>query len=428
MKKNIIKKGNIILPFIATLYVLWPLKDLGLSSILYEAVASIFIVFYLFSMRGKIKINNININYIIVAIVLTVMFFLPNASSDIAKTRPIIINFLLCSFLITANITDKSKYSSFKKIFIVFTTFYAVLNLICVIFPSFYLNTLLPLLRGTDKVKATRFIKGGYGIMIDNTASYLPNILCMGISIIISYYISKSFIKKKYLLILFIFIMSFFFYGRRSELISVIAAVVMTFVIYTDFLRKENIPRILAGLLAFSVIIVIFIYLLNSGYFPRIEKTINMLLSFSDKNVEFDDLNELSTNRLYLWRIAFNNFLSNPLFGIGWGKFTYQNGLNVHNTYIQFLCEGGIIGFALLIVPIFNIYFKTYKVLKRAKASNNSQAKECILISYILQTYFVVLNFIDPSFYKTYFTFLFAICVILLEYSIELLNRNTKNE
>lgn len=421
MNNKTIEKSNIVLCFISFLYVAWPIKDLGLSSIIYEALAGIYIFSYLAIKKSKIKISRINLMYIWIAVVLTIMFFLPNSSPNPVKTRPIIINFLFCSFLICATIVNKIEFDKFQKIFIVASLFYSAINIVSVLFPSFYINYLLPILKGVDKEKAILFLRNGYGIIIDNTASYLPNLLSIAISILASeYYINRR-INSKQVVVLLLLVISFLLYGRRSELISIVIALLFTLMMFSNSLKKTTIKRIVVSLFLFILFIFVINYFINLGYFPRIKKTIDQIVNLSNKTIDYGDINSLSTNRLDLWKTAISDFISNPLFGVGWGNFIYRNGINAHNTYLQFLCEGGVIGFVLLMFPIIYLYRRTIKTIIVIRAKNNTQAKKSILISFCMQTYFLLLNFVDPAFYKTYFTFLFAICVVLLEYSIKLI-------
>jgi hypothetical protein len=62
--------------------------------------------------------------------------------------------------------------------------------------------------------------------------------------------------------------------------------------------------------------------------------------------------------RFSLWQSAIELWISNPLLGVGLGQFPTRGGLSgvsatlfVHNTFISFLAEAGILGFLVLSIP-----------------------------------------------------------------------------
>lgn len=98
-------------------------------------------------------------------------------------------------------------------------------------------------------------------------------------------------------------------------------------------------------------------------------------------------LDRVSGKAQYHSRVATEIFQDNPLFGIGgWGyrhlctkymtddelkQLQLLGGANVHNDYLQFLCEHGLVGFGLLVViflllvsPLFRCWFKLYRAAR----------------------------------------------------------------
>lgn len=59
------------------------------------------------------------------------------------------------------------------------------------------------------------------------------------------------------------------------------------------------------------------------------------------------------SGRTELWGIAWNAFLSSPVFGTGWGSmYEYADGTATHNTFLSMLAEQGIFGVLLFVMPI----------------------------------------------------------------------------
>lgn len=64
------------------------------------------------------------------------------------------------------------------------------------------------------------------------------------------------------------------------------------------------------------------------------------------------------SGRTSIWENALELFCSNPLIGGGWGSYYGYNNIffSAHNTFIQSLCDTGIIGSVLLFVPIIRVF------------------------------------------------------------------------
>ena len=81
---------------------------------------------------------------------------------------------------------------------------------------------------------------------------------------------------------------------------------------------------------------------------------------------------DISTGRTELYRIAFEGFRNNPLFGIGIGNYSLMEGAYTatHNTYIQILCEQGLVGLLIFVLPLVYCYFHTVGKIRVACDNN----------------------------------------------------------
>lgn len=77
---------------------------------------------------------------------------------------------------------------------------------------------------------------------------------------------------------------------------------------------------------------------------------------------------DISTGRFDLYEIAYKAFSQSPIFGIGAGLFKEVTHAytDVHNAYLQVLCEQGIIGLILFIFPLLNILIDSIQQLRIA--------------------------------------------------------------
>lgn len=69
------------------------------------------------------------------------------------------------------------------------------------------------------------------------------------------------------------------------------------------------------------------------------------------------------SGRISIWNNALELFYANPFFGSGWGCYWgYNNYYHaVHNTYLQNLCDVGVFGTVLFMVPIVRIFVLSFK-------------------------------------------------------------------
>ncbi len=185
----------------------------------------------------------------------------------------------------------------------------------------------------------------------------------------------------------------------RAALMTVFILSVLAFVYYVLtllFSRHDRARRVrhaafaLGGALFFLLLVFIFAP-------PELGKEMGSIDSFGV-------LDRVSGKAQYHTRVAFEIFKDHPLFGVGgWGykHFTLSyltekelkqmqdvGGANVHNDYLQFLCEHGAIGLlllvgavVLLVYPLFRDWCKLYlaaRFMKADKAPPRPRAIFCL--------------------------------------------------
>ncbi len=172
----------------------------------------------------------------------------------------------------------------------------------------------------------------------------------------------------------------------RAALMLLFALAFLAFVYYVLsllFSRHERARRVRQA--AFALGGGLFFLLLVSVFAPP---ELGREMSSIDS---FGVLDRVSGKAQYHTRVAVEIFKDHPLFGVGgWGykHFTVGyltedelrqkqsvGGANVHNDYLQFLCEHGAIGlllfigiFLLLVYPIFRDWYRLYRAARFVKA------------------------------------------------------------
>lgn len=134
--------------------------------------------------------------------------------------------------------------------------------------------------------------------------------------------------------------------GARQFII--ISIVIMGIQIY---LQRKGILRLSYSAVGIIAIVLFLQFLMGDGGLLNSVKTEGYLVA---------------SNRYLITYKGWDDFVSNPIFGIGYGRFIFDGryGLYPHNLIIEMLCELGIIGFGLIIfksyIPAIRI-FKFYK-------------------------------------------------------------------
>lgn len=154
--------------------------------------------------------------------------------------------------------------------------------------------------------------------------------------------------KLLYALGLFVVVGAVLSSGSRGSLVGLI--IVVLFVLFSFVKDSHNNYRYLTGI-GVAVAVGLLFYDL---YFDTISESITRMSDFGEG---------ADNNRYFLWRSSFEIFKENFLLGGGYGIVAKRYGHASHNTYIELLCETGIIGFGAL------VYFY-WKMLRRAMTYN----------------------------------------------------------
>ena len=231
--------------------------------------------------------------------------------------------------------------------------------------PNFYNTHIATLFTNSDQViywgRAYGF--AGFAYQLDVTA--VPLLYAEGIYL---FYLSSNNKAKmwKKCFVVGLFILGVLLTGKRMMVILAVLAPVIVYVISRKILGKR-----LITLLCLAVVLgvgLLYLYynaehLLASNVFRRIAKTFVDLKSGID----------ISSGRTELYDIAMTAFRNNPFFGIGIGNFTKLEGAYTatHNTYFQVLCEQGLVGLVLYIIPLITLLIATIKKLRTSIGSKN---------------------------------------------------------
>lgn len=214
------------------------------------------------------------------------------------------------------------------------------------------------------------------------------------VSLVVSY--MSFYVEKKYKKVYLIFMVFIIISASRKAMVVSVLGYIMIYLCSSSIDIKKLIKRcaillvILGGFL-FVIFNNSFLYSLVGEKLMSMIQSIGMSSSEMLGSINSADIDHSMHGRAVLREEAFEQFLQNPVLGIGYYNFQYFNryGLYAHNNYLELLADLGLTGFVLY----YSMYF----------AVSISSAKK-------------VLNRQDKSaFFK--FTLIYLILLLVMEYA-----------
>ena len=415
------KSNKLLCVIVLFLCIFYPVSALGVGN---ATGWAILLGVWLLNMvwhRGKFYITKERIGYAFMVLVVSIYFVLPNARNDVRSTQSLIINMIIAVLYLLSAKVNSSDIKRITKVVIRTSIVFSGYIILCKIFPNLYFNIFLPYFKGINTAEAELSLESGYGALIANSVTYGPYVICMGIFVCFGYLIFGSTQYSRIRLIIYelIFFVAILCEGRRGELLAAVLALFVLYIISTPNNARKLLKRIGMFLAIVVLGILIIFVLLKNGYLTRFVNTAELIQSgMTDKA-----LNKLTSSRYWLWRYAWGFFISHPIFGIGWSSFAsyvVSSVNNVHNCYLQFLCETGIVGFILIITPIILLLVRTLHALKHLISVNSDSihGMACVL-SLGMQLFFLILYVLDPVFYKGYYHLIYIVLILLFEFAVQ---------
>lgn len=252
----------------------------------------------------------------------------------------------------------------FKFIFF-FSAIHTFASVIYYFFPNL-LQSVLPLILKPADLINNIFEYSFNGIICGITPVQGLNAIYISMFLMLVF---ASFITKKDGKIFKIILLSFgyfalFLTSKRGLLLANIIAMFIVFFYYKYKTRTMSLNTIIK-ICFFIVFFCLVLFTILYNYFPD---ALQIFERFKQK--------DLLTGRGNLWNIGWSNYTKNSLF-LGTGLFSTRDLLfstigsynDLHNIYLQFLIETGILGVTVLIINIINIIKNILKVKLDTKNS-----------------------------------------------------------
>ncbi len=249
------------------------------------------------------------------------------------------------------------------------------------------------------------------GAFLGLTSHYSTSGMYMALAVVLTMtfvLVYKNRSRKWNIFYLALFAVSFLALGMTQKRAHLLFAVAAMAAMYLIGYVNGNINKKIAQVIALIVLgVIAFLIILQLPAFQSV------LARFAVA----DSLDEASSNRIgQLWLPALHEFAKHPLLGMGWRQFKYAypmtNGVmnDVHNIYIQFFAENGIIGGICITALMAYTYVTTWKLLRKSKYKPGKNEYLYLMFSFGYQTFFLLYGLTGNPFYDIQCFFPYMIC------------------
>lgn len=300
-----------------------------------------------------------------ICLILSVFYFIFAIRHVTESNRyQLMLYILIVSFVfLTRNKTDY--FIDCEKIILVFAITYAFTVILQWKFPKSFNSMIIPLFSDWNKEYIIKIFTDGYYMGLNNLVGDTAGYLVMGILFVVSAYLERMYVKKSRVIILGILLFALLLTGKRAHIAFVFLACAALMILRN---RNEQMVKrflkITGGLVLFLVLAAICLLV-----FPKLPVIVRFKKTYENLLIG----KSIGSGRDQLYRYALELFRENYLFGIGWDIFPkltveqmgYASKHDVNNSYLQLLCETGIIGTFIFLMPMFASFFNNIKLLKK---------------------------------------------------------------
>ncbi len=213
--------------------------------------------------------------------------------------------------------------------------------------------------------------------------------------------------------------------GKRAHVLFSVAACCAVIVLR---LNRKNVLK-LFKIVLFAFFSALIIYWISS-YIPAVANVFNRFIETAKSG-------DVTMGRRKLWGTAIMLWKQNPLFGIGWDRYKYLAPslvgffLNVHNVYIQLLCEVGVVGAGVFYIFFITAFIYSVRVIRLFFKSSESilsyADRTTVLFGIYMQIFFLLYCVTGNPLYDapTFFPYIFS-CAIAEYYHDNYCSRTAK--
>ena len=356
----------------------------------------------------------------VLGLVILFHFLFPGARHD-ADTFSYQISMILCLGYAICTQAKRERLLRADRVMYLGAMAMAAFVIVFTLVPVLFLQLVYPILSETARRYYDFFAPLGYGVSL-GTYSYTDYVLFLGIAVCCGDLAVRPRSRRSILLnslSLAFLLLGMVVLGRRGELLAALVAVLLLVLALCS--RKKRRIILLCGSLAAALggtLVIFFLpQLAKVPVLARYVETVEQLLAGGD----------ITSGRGALMAVAVDGFKSSPIFGVGWGQYVSLSARigmcdtdgnlieDCHNIYLQFLCETGVVGAVLILIPIIYIFVLTVRTLRAAKYREDTAPLRFASVSFLIQFFLLFLGLYDPSFQKIVFWCFYGLALLFLK-------------
>lgn len=277
--------------------------------------------------------------------------------------------------------------------------FYSIFTIIQVLFKDLYISQIAPIMVYNSTFDPVRFMRFGIYSGLTYQVAVNAMYLAMGIGAAFIKYTFSTSKKWNYLLVMGVEFVCIMLTSKRAHLLF--GGLALMIVAYINSSRGKRFTNII------RVVSIIFLILFGAyNFLPSVNYFFNRLLNPMD---------DISNGRINRYIPAWRYFQLHPLFGIGWEKFrfSYVKYSDVHNIYLQLLCETGLIGTVVFILAFALSLKKTIEKINISKNTNLMDERAYLSFSLFAQVFFLLYGLTGNGLYDYYVLFFYIFGVLI---------------
>ena len=248
----------------------------------------------------------------------------------------------------------------------------------------------------------------GYYTGLTKEVSFTVWFIIIGMSC----YFSECYFQKRkcrFIWILIYLTIALLMTGKKAQPLIVLISMLVIYIIISN--KRLRIVKLLLGaLLLIGIIYITFPMWEKLSFMQRYVSLINNIIQKSNMHV-------ITTGRIEIYKAAIDLWKQNKIFGIGWGNFRFDveksawySWFDVHNCYLQLLCETGVIGLVVYILMITIVLYNSLASLIRIRNLEIKNQKTIVAISTIL-FFFLGYSITGTCLYEYSYYIIFFLCI-----------------
>lgn len=246
----------------------------------------------------------------------------------------------------------------------------------------------------------------GYYTGFSHEVSFTMFLIVVGLGL----YLYEAGLKnnyKKWLPIAFLFA-ALFVSGKRATLVFFVGTVFL--VQYVIGERKGRLMKY--GACAVAGVLALWVFYPVWSRIPALHRINEFVQYFAA-----GDLAGMTSGRTAIYENAIKLWNTNRWFGIGWGNFKYMvpdtawySGFDVHNCFLQILCETGIIGLVFYAFICTASIVNSIKCINCFRRQKSSGSYNLAVFCCYMQMFFILYSLTEPILYEYTDYVIFFVC------------------